>query len=210
MPSGDRVWLRRSILLLACAWPLSLHYAILFAAPEWPARINAAAAAIGVLIWAIAASGLGAGMLAAALLAFLGSILVFSPRLLLFAPSVMINAAIAAVFAASLRPGYMPVISIFARLEHDELPPDLARHARLVTWFWALLLAAISIVSLVLAAWAPIEIWSLFANVVGYALIATLFTGEYLYRRLRFRHHSHASLLAVIRNVRRANLFARR
>ena len=210
MPSGDRVWLRRSILLLACAWPLSLHYAILFAAPEWPARINAAAAAIGVLIWAIAASGLGAGMLAAALLAFLGSILVFSPRLLLFAPSVMINAALAAVFAASLRPGYMPVISIFARLEHDELPPDLARHARLVTWFWALLLAAISIVSLVLAAWAPIEIWSLFANVVGYALIATLFTGEYLYRRLRFRHHSHASLLAVIRNVRRANLFARR
>ena len=210
MPSGDRVWLRRSILLLACAWPLSLHYAILFAAPEWPARINAAAAAIGVLIWAIAASGLGAGMLAAALLAFLGGILVFSPRLLLFAPSVMINAAIAAVFAASLRPGYMPVISIFARLEHDELPPDLARHARLVTWFWALLLAAISIVSLVLAAWAPIEIWSLFANVVGYALIATLFTGEYLYRRLRFRHHSHASLLAVIRNVRRANLFARR
>lgn len=210
MPSGDRVWLRRSILLLACAWPLSLHYAILFAAPEWPARINAAAAAIGVLIWAIAASGLGAGMLAAALLAFLGSILVFSPRLLLFAPSVMINAAIAAVFAASLRPGYMPVISIFARLEHDELPPDLARHARLVTWFWALLLAAISIVSLVLAAWAPMEIWSLFANVVSYALIATLFTGEYLYRRLRFRHHSHASLLAVIRNVRRANLFARR
>ena len=210
MPSGERVWLRRSILLLACAWPLSLHYTILFAAPEWPARINAAAAAIGVLIWAFAASGLGAGMLAAALLAFLGSILVFSPRLLLFAPSVMINAAIAAVFAASLRPGYMPVISIFARLEHDELPPDLARHARLVTWFWALLLAAISIVSLVLAAWAPIEIWSLFANVVSYALIATLFTGEYLYRRLRFRHHSHASLLAVIRNVRRANLFARR
>ena len=210
MPSGERVWLRRSILLLACAWPLSLHYAILFAAPDWPARINAAAAAIGVLIWAFAASGLGAGMLAAALLAFLGSILVFSPRLLLFAPSVMINAAIAAVFAASLRPGYMPVISIFARLEHDELPPDLARHARLVTWFWALLLAAISIVSLVLAAWAPIEIWSLFANVVSYALIATLFTGEYLYRRLRFRHHSHASLLAVIRNVRRANLFARR
>lgn len=210
MPSGDRVWLRRSILLLACAWPLSLHYAILFAAPEWPARINAAAAAIGVLIWAIAAGGLGAGVLAAALLAFLGGILVFSPRLLLFAPSVMINAAIAAVFAASLRPGYMPVISIFARLEHDELPPDLARHARLVTWFWALLLAAISIVSLVLAAWAPTEIWSLFANVVSYALIATLFTGEYLYRRLRFRHHSHASLLAVIRNVRRANLFARR
>ncbi|HTP63310.1 MAG TPA: hypothetical protein VMJ14_14655 [Burkholderiales bacterium] len=210
MPSGDRVWLRRCLLLLACAWPLSLHYAILFAAPDWPARINAAAAAAGVLIWAIAAGSLGAGILAAALIAILFGTLVLSPRLLLFAPPVLINAALGAVFAASLRPGRTPVICIFASLEHGELPADLARHARLITWFWALLLAAIGIISLLLAALAPMETWSLFVNVVSYAMIATLFTGEYLYRRLRFRHYPHASLPAVIRNVRRANLFARR
>lgn len=210
MPSGDRVWLRRSVLLLVCAWPLALHYSILFAAPEWPARVNAAAVATGVLIWAVAAARIGIVLLCAAILAALCGALVVAPQLLLFAPPVLINGMLAAVFAASLRAGRKPLIGVFASLEHGELPKDLARHARLITWCWALLLAAIAVVSLALAAWAPIAAWSLFTNVVGYVLIATLFTGEYLYRRVRFRHYPHASLPAVIRNVRRVNLFARR
>ena len=210
MPSGDRVWLRRSILLLVCAWPLALHYSILFAAPEWPARVNAAAAACGALIWAIAAGSIGAAILGAAIVAALCGMLLLSPQLLLFAPPVLINGLLAAVFAASLRAGRKPLIGVFASLEHGELPQDLARHVRLITWCWALLLAAIAGISLALAAWAPMPTWSLFTNVVGYALIAALFTGEYLYRRVRFRHYPHASLPAVIRNVRRVNLFARR
>lgn len=210
MPSGDRMWLRRSVLLLICAWPLALHYSILFAAPEWPARVNAAAAATGALIWAFAAARLGAALLCAAVLAILGVAFALVPQLLLFAPPVLINGMLAAVFAASLRPGRKPLIGIFASLEHGELPNDLARHARLITWCWALLLAAIAIVSLALAAWAPMPVWSLFTNVVSYVLVATLFAGEYLYRRMRFRQYPHASLPAVIRNVRRVNLFARR
>ena len=55
MPRGDRGWLRRSVLLLVCAWPLSLHTATLYASPEWPARVNAAAMVLGAVIWAIAA-----------------------------------------------------------------------------------------------------------------------------------------------------------
>ena len=210
MPRAESVWLRRSVLLLACAWPLSLHTAILFAAPAWPARVTAVAAALGALIWAIAARRLGVTILAAAIVALLGAALAWSPQVLLFAPPVLINALLAAFFGASLRPGREPVISIFARLEQGRLPPDLARHARLVTWCWTLLLAAIAIAALALAAWSPMETWSLFTNVVSYALIAALFTGEYLYRRLRFRNYRHASLSALVRNVRRANLFARR
>jgi uncharacterized membrane protein len=208
MSSGDRIWLRRSILLLLCAWPLALHYSILFASPEWPARINGTAAGIGLLIAGIAATGHRARILAAATLMLLAGVLVLSPQLLLFAPPVLINGALAAVFAASLRAGREPLIGVFARLEHVKLPPDLARHARLITWCWALLLAAIAIVSLALAAWAPMEIWSLFVNVVGYLLIGILFAGEYVYRRVRFRQYRHASLPAMIRNVRRVNLFA--
>ena len=210
MPSGDRVWLRRSVLLLVCTWPLALHYSILFAAAEWPARVNAAAAAAGVLLWAVAAARLGTALLCAAILAVLFATFALAPQLLLFAPPVIINGLLASVFAASLRPGRKPLIGVFASLEHGELPNDLARHVRLITWCWALLLAAIALVSLALAAWAPMAAWSLFTNVVGYVLIATLFTGEYLYRRVRFRHYSHASLPAFIRNVRRVNLFARR
>ena len=210
MPRAESVWLRRSVMLLAIAWPLSLHAAILFAAPEWPARITAAAIALGALIWAIAAARLTVVILAVAIVALLCAALLLSPQLLLFAPSVLINGMLAALFGASLRPGREPVISVFARLEQGELQPDLARHARLVTWCWTLLLAAIAIVALALAAWASVDTWSLFANVVSYALIAALFTGEYLYRRVRYRHYRHASLAALLRNVRRDNPFARR
>ena len=210
MPRAESVWLRRSVMLLAIAWPLSLHAAILFAAPEWPARITAAAIALGALIWAIAAASLTVVILAVAIVALLCAALLLSPQLLLFAPSVLINGMLAALFGASLRPGREPVISVFARLEQGELQPDLARHARLVTWCWTLLLAAIAIVALALAAWASMETWSLFANVVSYALVAALFTGEYLYRRVRYRHYRHASLAALLRNVRRDNPFARR
>ena len=210
MPRAESVWLRRSVMLLAIAWPLSLHTAILFAAPQWPARVTAAAIALAALIWAIVVARPGTVLLFVVIVALLGATLVLSPQLLLFAPTVLINAALAALFGASLRPGREPVISVFARLEQGELQPDLARHARWVTWCWTLLLAAIAIVALALAAWASVETWSLFANVVSYALIAALFTGEYLYRRVRYRHYQHASLAALLRNVRRDNPFARR
>ena len=210
MPRAESVWLRRSVMLLAIAWPLSLHTAILFAAPQWPARVTAAAIALAALIWAIVVARPGTVLLFVVIVALLGATLVLSPQLLLFAPTVLINAALAALFGASLRPGREPVISVFARLEQGELQPDLARHARLVTWCWTLLLATIAIIALALAAWASMETWSLFANVVSYALIAALVTGEYLYRRVRYRHYRHASLAALLRNVRRDNPFARR
>jgi uncharacterized membrane protein len=211
MPRAQRVWVRRSVLLLACAWPLSLHTAILFAAPEWPARVTAAALAAGILIWAAAVARPAAGFAAAALLALLGATLVAAPQALLFAPPVVINAALAVFFGASLRAGREPLINIFARHEQGgQLPPDLERHARLVTWLWTLLLAAMALLALALALWAPLELWSLFANVGIYVLIAALFIGEYAYRRLRFRQYRHASLAGLVRNVRSVNLFARR
>lgn len=207
MPRTERVWIRRSVLLLACAWPLSLHYAVLFAAPEWPARVNAAALLAGAIIWAISEARVAAALAAAAIAVLLVAIALYVPQILLYAPPVVLNAAVAAYFGASLRAGREPLISAFARMEHDGvLPPDLASHARLVTWLWTLLPAAMALIAAGLALWAPLEIWSLFTNLVAYALVATLFIGEYLYRRLRFRHYRHASLVALLRNVRSANL----
>jgi len=211
MPRAERVWIRRSVLLLACAWPLSLHAAIVLAGPPWPARVTAAAMALAALLWAIADGRLATAVLAAVIAALLGATAAWAPQLLLFAPPVLINAALAVFFGASLRRGHEPVIAAFARHERGEaLPADLARHARTVTWLWTLLLTAMAFAALVLAAWAPLDAWSLFANVISYALVAALFVGEYVYRRMRFRHYRHASLTALLRNVRSANLFARR
>ncbi len=211
MPRAERPWIRRAALLLACAWPLSLHAAILFAAPPWPARVNASALALGALLWAISEARVAAALAAAVIAVLLVGIALHAPQLLLFAPPIVINAALALYFGASLRSGREPVICVFARLEQGaDLPPDLARHARLVTWLWTLLLAAMAGLALALAAWAPLESWSLFTNVVAYGLIASLFVGEYCYRRLRFRHYRHGSLTALLRNVRSAKVFARR
>jgi uncharacterized membrane protein len=199
------------VVLLACAWPLCLHFAILFAGPEWPARVNAGVAALGLALWAIAERRAAAAACAVALALALGLALMYAPQLLLLAPPVVINALLAACFGMTLRPGHEPLIAAFARLEQGGLlPPDLAHHVRVVTWLWTLLLAGIAAVALALALWAPLEAWSLFTNAISYALIGALLVGEYAYRRVRFRHYRHASLIELIRNARSANLFARR
>jgi uncharacterized membrane protein len=211
MPGTQPAWIRRSVLLLACGWPLSLHTAVLLGSPDGPARVNAAVAALGLLIWAAAAPRPGRVLLAVALVLILGATILYAPQVLLFAPPVVINALLAAFFGASLREGREPVICTFARIEQGGVvPPDLARHARAVTWLWALLLGAIAGVSLALAIWASLETWSFFANLLAYALLAALFVGEYLYRRVRFRHYRHATLVGMLRYARTTNLFARR
>lgn len=211
MPRAQRAWFRRSCLLLACIWPLALHSAVEFASPEWPARVTATAVALGALLWALADGRLMAAMLAAAFILLLSATMLYLPDAMLFAPPVVLNAAGAYFFGASLMAGREPAIGRFARLEQNgDLPPDLARHARTVTWSWTVLLAANAAIALALALLAPLETWSLFANVVIYALIAALFVGEYAYRRVRFRHYRHGSLWELLLSVRNANLFARR
>ena len=105
MPRAQRAWVRRSVLLLACSWPLSLHAAILFAPPGWPARVTAAALALGALLWVIADMRPSRAILAGASIALLAWAALHAPEVLLFAPPVVINAALAAFFGSSLRAG---------------------------------------------------------------------------------------------------------
>jgi uncharacterized membrane protein len=48
-----------------------------------------------------------------------------------------------------------------------------------------------------------------FTNFLNYLLVAGLFLGEFLYRRVRFRNYRHQSPLQLLRNVRRTSLFER-
>jgi uncharacterized membrane protein len=202
--------MRGAALALAVAWPLSLHLAVLLASPEWPARVNAAALALAALLAALGSGRLRAFAGLAAFVAALAAALLHAPQLLVFAPPVVINAAVAWFFGSSLREGREPMISVFAKRERGgPLPPDLERHALVVTWLWTLLPATLSVTSLALALWAPLEVWSLFANVVIYVLLAALFVGEYLYRRVRYRHHRHASFADFLRHLRSARLVRR-
>jgi len=201
-PAAPR-WLRRAALLLACAWPLALHGALLLGAPHWVPHITAGALIIAAALWACAARS------ARALAIALG-VALLSPQVLLYAPPILIDTALALVFAASLRPLREPVITRFARMEHPTLPAELAIYTRRLTLAWATLFAAMAIVALWLALRGSLEAWSAFTNVVSYLLVAALFAGEHVYRRWRYRHLRHATLLELLRNVRSAGLFARR
>jgi len=143
--------------------------------------------------------GFGAGAVLAAVL-----LLADADTLLKF-PPVVINLALAAWFGMSLASGEEPVISWFARLVRGaELPQDLARYTRNSTVRWTVFFAGMAGVAAALALLATQQTWSLFANGINYLLVAVLFVGEYVYRRLRYRHHKHAHLAEVISTIIRA------
>lgn len=94
-------------------------------------------------------------------------------------------------------------------MEQGPLSTELKSYTRTLTWVWTLLFLSAAAVSLALAMSGHRDAWSLFTNFVNYLLVAALFLGEFVYRRLRFRNYRHHSPLQLLRNVRGMNLFER-
>lgn len=128
---------------------------------------------------------------------------------LLFIPPIVINLALAWVFGRTLVRGRMPLIARFAIMEQGTLSAELVTYTRTLTWLWTLLFVAAAAASLALALSGHRDAWSLFTNLLNYVLVAALFLGEFVYRRLRFRNYRHHSPLQLLRNVRGTKLFER-
>ena len=137
--------------------------------------------------------------------------LVADPDALLKFPPVIINLALAVWFGRTLAPGEEPMISWFARLARGtELPPDLARYTRWSTVMWTAFFVSMAAAAAALAVLASPRTWSLFANGIDYLLVGALFFGEYVFRRVRYPHHSHRPLADVVRTVARSGSLAPR
>lgn len=198
---------RSFIVAACCAYPLVAHTAAVLNEPRW--------AAIGLAVIACAVSSTRLRAWQTALL----GVLFFSvawwlaarfPGWLLYSPPVALNLACCALFAATLGRGREPMVSRFARVERGgELPPDLVRYTRNLTWAWTVFFALMAAISLVLALTGPIALWSLFTNLVNYALVGLFLVLEYWYRRVRFRHYRHASPAEVIRRLGSYRIFPR-
>ena len=128
---------------------------------------------------------------------------------LLFIPPVLVNGMLAWLFGRTLVRSRVPLIARFAVLEQGTLSAELAAYTRTLTWLWTALFLAAAVLSLGLAVSGHRDAWSLFTNFVNYLLVAALFLGEFVYRRLRFRNYRHHSPLQLLRNVRGTNLFER-
>lgn len=201
------VTLRWLAILAGCAYPLLNHGAAVFGEPRL------AALGLALLTWAFVAGTIrlfpailvAAGVLLLSL--WLAAVL---PGWLLYSPPVALNLALCALFALTLRAGRDPLVSCIARSERGGvLPSDLASYTRNLTLAWAGFFALMAAISLALALAGPLALWSLFSNILNYVLVVVFFVLEYLYRRIRYRHHSHTSPWQLIRRLHNYRPFPR-
>jgi uncharacterized membrane protein len=127
-----------------------------------------------------------------------------------FVPPVAMNLILLWFFGRTLVPGREPLVSSIARFVRGALAPEVERYTRRVTWAWCAFFAANAAISVALAAAAPLEAWSLYANVLAYPLVALMFVAEYAYRRQRFPALEHVPPLALLERLVRAGYFGSR
>ncbi|NTV11843.1 MAG: hypothetical protein HGA47_13910, partial [Zoogloea sp.] len=91
-------------------------------------------------------------------------------------------AMLTCVFGHTLFGGRLPMVSRFAAMLHGELPPQLARYTRKVTVVWVGFFLAMTVSSLILFFFGPMEVWSALANLLTPILLGLMFAGEYAVR----------------------------
>ncbi|NOV22688.1 acyl carrier protein [Cupriavidus necator] len=112
------------------------------------------------------------------------------------------NAALGAMFALSLRRGRTPLCTQIATVIHGTLSPAHARYTVRVTQAWTLFFAAMVGVSTLLFVLAPVAAWSSFANLATPLLIALMFAGEAVCRRIALPGVRHGGLLDAVHGYR--------
>ncbi len=174
--------------LLFLAYALCGHLSVLRSAPalEW-ASLSALIA--GILYPRLRAGAWRAWLLLAATVAICGVLTwIEGGRYVMYLPSVALPAVTLFGFAESLLPGRTALVTrIAAGAQEGPLASALLGYTRSVTWLWTLVIAAVLLFDLYLIVASSREHWSEFANIYIYGILALIFLGEYLYRRIRFR-----------------------
>jgi uncharacterized membrane protein len=120
---------------------------------------------------------------------------------LVYFPPLFAFAFMAYFFYRTLGPGIEPLITRVARKQHPDLPTEIAQFTRTLTWAWSLCFVFLFLAALLLASLLPLDSWSRWVHGLGYAVPATLFLGEYVYRYRRFPDRSHGSLPVLILDI---------
>jgi uncharacterized membrane protein len=121
---------------------------------------------------------------------------------LVLAQHVGINAGLGFVFGRSLVAGRRPLVTAFASLLHERMTPALLVYTRRVTVAWTAFFLAMVTLSLVLFFFAPIEVWSFFANLLSLPLVALMFVVEYAARKRVLPEGERAGFFAAVQAYR--------
>jgi uncharacterized membrane protein len=105
----------------------------------------------------------------------------------------------AASFGLSLFGGRVSLCTQLADKVHGPLNAEEVRYTRRVTAAWALFFLSITALTLCLFVFAPLRIWSFFANFCAVPLIGLMFIAEYAVRRRVLPDVSRRGILAAVR-----------
>ena len=164
---------------------------------------SAALGVVGLMIGALIAAsgrrvtGLIVGLILSAACLHWSDSLLFAAS----APPIAGFAFMALFFQRTLREGSEPLITRVARKEHPDLPLEIARYTRILTWVWVWCFVLMFAVALLLAPMLPLHSWSRWMQGMAAVVPATLFLGEYVYRHFYLRDYPHASLLRLTLNI---------
>jgi uncharacterized membrane protein len=106
---------------------------------------------------------------------------------------------LAASFGQSLLPRRVPLCTRFADRLHGPLSLQEAIYSRRVTAAWTLFFVAMALLTVGLFEFAPLRVWSLFANFGAIPLIGLMFAAEYAVRRRVLPHAERRGILASVR-----------
>lgn len=124
----------------------------------------------------------------------------------LFATPEVITLLLAYLFAVTLLPGRIPLVTRFASAVDGDLPPEVARYTRQATVAWALFLVLLHLEGWALLLLATPEFWSLFANGLNYLFILLFFALEFAVRRRRLPHWEKRSFGGFLVALSRTDL----
>lgn len=105
----------------------------------------------------------------------------------------------AASFGQSLLRGRVSLCTQLADRIHGPLSPQEVIYTRRVTAAWALFFILIFVVTLGLFLFAPLRIWSMFANFCVLPLIGLMFVAEYAVRKHALPQVRRRGILAAVR-----------
>lgn len=113
-------------------------------------------------------------------------------------PHAAIYVGLLILFGRSLAPNRQALITSVAMTIYKRgLPPEIAEYTRSVTIAWCVFFVLQLLVSLLLFVFAPVQVWSLFVNILNLPLLGLMFGCEYAYRRWRLPNRPQSSLSGV-------------
>lgn len=97
-------------------------------------------------------------------------------------------------FGRTLAHGRESIITRLARRVHGAVRPEIEQFTRALTIAWCVFFGAQLAASALLLAFAPLEAWSFFVNLLNLPLLALMFAGQWACRRLRHPELPRASM----------------